>query len=615
MVRLAITALVLLGLLATAALAEPAINVGAVEVFVNSQWQAVPLFVTGGDAVTGFNLRAQIGDGTGSGAEPIFQGIGYAGSIWNVGSPGYTEMGGPVAEVPQFAQASVALTLPASSVPAAGLVATLMIDTRGFHEAASFSLNLSGTEIGEDSAFILPGGNPLPAMIINGSIHVIAGGIWTGGTSIQWQTPGNWSSAMTPGPTFTAVFDGPPTANQPALTQAEGVKGIILKTAGWNIAADGNRTLTVGAKGLLSAGSGTNTIAPTVNFTASVAIDVGADNTLILAAVTAGDNALEKSGQGTLVFSGANTYGGGTTVSAGTLLVSNASGSGTGAGAVAVGAATLGGTGFINGPVTLTGDSTLSSTGTLTINSTLTIEGLANQLSSGIVVTTGDVTIEPGAVFIINGTLGGGTGDLIVYGTLMGRGTINKSCVIEAGGRLSPGTPSAIETMAQMHVGAAPQNFSFEIAAAAPNYATPANSLNDLVRLTSAAAPFADASGAAPAFLSADTVIDVYFLFAEPAQGEYKAQFFAATDFTDAIADATYQYWRLDPRGTRLYNGNFYSPLDESLVDWSVVPEMATFGGQAASGYITAFTVVPEPATLALVVMGVAGTLLRRRRR
>jgi len=156
MVRMAITALVLLGLLATAALAEPAINVAAVEVFANSQGQPVPIFVTGGDAVTGFNLRAQIGDGTGPGAEPVFQGIGYAGSIWNIGSPGYEAMDGPVAEAPQFAQASVVL-MPPTTVPAAGLVATLMIDTRGFYELASFPLALGGTEIGADSAFILSG--------------------------------------------------------------------------------------------------------------------------------------------------------------------------------------------------------------------------------------------------------------------------------------------------------------------------------------------------------------------------------------------------------------------------------------------------------------------------
>jgi hypothetical protein len=284
-----------------------------------------------------------------------------------------------------------------------------------------------------------------------------------------------------------------------------------------------------------------------------------------------------------------------------------------GAGSVSIGAGALVGTGFINGPVTLTGDATLSSTDTLTITSTLTVQGLANQLSSGTLVTTGDVTISPGAVFIINGTLGGGTGDLIVRGTLMGKGTINKSCVIEAGGVLSPGAPSTIQGMSQMVVGGGPQNFSFEIAAAAPNYATPSNSLNDLVRLTSAAAPFADAAGGAAA-LTADTVIDVYFLWSDPALGEYKAEFFAAKDFSDAVAGATYEYWRLDPRGSRYHNGNFYSSLDASLVDWSVVPETATFDGAPASGYITQFSVVPEPATLALVVAGAVAAMLRRKR-
>lgn len=62
---------------------------------------------------------------------------------------------------------------------------------------------------------------------------------------------------------------------------------------------------------------------------------------------------LIKAGTGVLTLAGANTYSGGTTVKAGTLLVATLGGSGTGSGAVLVDGGTLGGGGVIAGAVTV----------------------------------------------------------------------------------------------------------------------------------------------------------------------------------------------------------------------------------------------------------------------
>src|SRR6266446_5955334 len=68
-----------------------------------------------------------------------------------------------------------------------------------------------------------------------------------------------------------------------------------------------------------------------------------------------GGGSLTKAGTGQLTLSKTSTYTGGTTVSQGTLLVTNKRGSATGAGAVQVNAGTLGGTGLIAGAVTVSG--------------------------------------------------------------------------------------------------------------------------------------------------------------------------------------------------------------------------------------------------------------------
>jgi len=86
----------------------------------------------------------------------------------------------------------------------------------------------------------------------------------------------------------------------------------------------------------------------------SLNIKVSGNNTY--SGILSGNGALTKSGNGTLTLSGANTHSGGTTVSAGILLVNSISGSGTGTGTLNVeSGATLGGNGIVGGPAVIAG--------------------------------------------------------------------------------------------------------------------------------------------------------------------------------------------------------------------------------------------------------------------
>ena len=148
---------------------------------------------------------------------------------------------------------------------------------------------------------------------------------------------------------------------------------------------------------------------------------IGAKNTTNNYAGTladAGVTSLIKTGTGVFILSGANnTYSGNTTVSGGTLVVSNSSGSATGSGAVAVNSGgRLGGNGIISGAVTvnsggalaldnLFGVLTLSNNLTLAAGSTTLMRIQHSPLTNSTVKVLGTLT-EGGTLNVTN--IGGG---------------------------------------------------------------------------------------------------------------------------------------------------------------------------------------------------------------
>jgi len=140
----------------------------------------------------------------------------------------------------------------------------------------------------------------------------------------------------------------------------------------------------------------------------------------------ASGGSLAKVGAGTFTLSNASLYTGGTTISAGTLVVANTTGSATGTGAVSVTAGTLGGSGIITGAVTIgtgigTGaflapahggnkQLTLTIQGSLTFNSdavyTYTFKAKGSKSKIDKVIANG-VTINSGATVNLSGTTQG----------------------------------------------------------------------------------------------------------------------------------------------------------------------------------------------------------------
>jgi len=456
---LAMTAVVSL---AASSARAAAIDVGTHNLAPDTPNQTIQINVVpdGGDPnVTGFNLRATIGDGTGGDPEPVFDFVDYTGGIWGDGaSPSVTIPGGdPPDQVDPLdgvdtsptAQNSVVFTNQGVDAAPDGLVATLNIDTTGITSNARFDLLLdASSEPGLSSVFVLAGGGDLLPAITNGEIIINTGTAqWDGeGGDENWSTAANWSGDIVPVAGDNLVFAGDvQTANTNDLSNFS-TPSIAFDASAESFTLDGN-ALTIESGGAITNNSvnaqtfnlDVSSASPMtfdadagpLNFQGQVAITsdtltVAGDSDTNLTGSLAGAGDVAKTGDGALVLD----------------LDSDADLDGfTGAIDVAAGSLRFVVDQDLDVDQTITGDAVVNKTGP----AELTLAGLAG-FTGELDVDDGSVVLDAGhggnatldnAALDLNGNTVAGAADVNAGGLLTGNGTVGDLSV--DGGSLTPG--------------------------------------------------------------------------------------------------------------------------------------------------------------------------------
>jgi fibronectin-binding autotransporter adhesin len=265
-------------------------------------------------------------------------------------------------------------TMPAGSTPSVQIAVAGQVN---LVNTAGLTLNYWDGDAGARLDGFVAGGN----------------GTWQAGGDDNWaDITGNLNAAYS-NDAF-AIFSAAPGAvmidNGAGQVSATGMQ---FASDGYTISGDA-LTLT-GTDAIIRVGDGT---ADGLGYTATVASEI------------TGSSRLVKTDLGTLILTGANSYGGGTSVVNGRLLVNGDQSAATGL--TSVGAATLGGDGIIGGDVDVAGGTLApgsNGAGTLTITGSLSLDD-----ASTLAMEFGEADVEGGA---LNDLVNVG-GDLALAGTL-----------------------------------------------------------------------------------------------------------------------------------------------------------------------------------------------------
>ena len=237
-------------------------------------------------------------------------------------------------------------------------------------------------------------GNKLAAATVAGVDNAWA---LSSGTNSNWSSsnPAYTATALTPGSTADVIFAN----NQTGKTQQSTVLGAdvtvnsvtIDDSVAVTIAAGANNAVlsllsTLSTPGLVdgtpgsaitvAANAANPTISSRVNLGANQTWNVASGKTLTVSGDVVGDFSLTKADAGTVILSGANTYSGNTTISAGTLRIGNNTAGTLGAGSYA---------------------------GNIVNNGTLQIWSTANQTLSGVISGSGNLQKAYGGTLTLAG--------------------------------------------------------------------------------------------------------------------------------------------------------------------------------------------------------------------
>lgn len=404
-----------------------------------------------------------------------------------------------------------------------------------------------------------------------------------------------------------------------------------------NLTTNGKATV-IGGSGYLGGGNYAGTIALGAN--APLTYSSSADQILSGNITGTGTSRLIKdtSDSSILTLSGTNTYNGGTTVSAGTLVFRNTAAK-PGANTHAFAAGTtlglgVGGAGFFSATditnafagnmVGNLSNVTVSTTTNIGIDTTngdftyaddivgdptrgLTKLGENTLVLSGNNTYTGATTVS-GGTLIVNGSLAGAS---VVVDTTLGGSGVMGNATLSGSGSVDPGSSPGILTASNVDPsGGLDFNFEFTAANTLPDWGNPTASINDVLRLTSAT-PFTSA-------LTSTNVISLYLGVTELEVGDvFTGGFYTDNDadFLSMISGATFQYFLSDPGGSVSYAGNNYSQYTGNLfIEWETIQQTADFLDGTVNGYVTRFLVTPEPSRALLFALGALALLARRRR-